>query len=252
MSAASSTPASPAADQGPKSPISEIALILGLSALIGVVALFLSFLAWRAHVRGRPGYEARRLQRKHGISAVSVRIRGALAHSLGRHSHPPADTAATAAEEPMPDLTTIVPVLGQEEEEEEAQQTQSQDSTFALNSAFSHPPLPDLEAAVEPCTVPVVVDHRALPQRPSRPCFRTSSDVLPPRLCKTYVWQQDEKPSTLHRLPDISDDDENEDDGSANPVSHPRSDGRSVKSIAIGWDENEEDHPSPPQGEVKP
>ncbi|KAI8921072.1 hypothetical protein DFJ77DRAFT_147972 [Powellomyces hirtus] len=184
------------------SPISRIALILGLCSVFGLALLIFSFFAWRKWIRGRPGYERRKMQRKKGVSTVVAdrfkhlwtdslkRSQNSLKRSWGRapSNHPTHDTNSPS----------------------------SQDNGSDGDQLKS-------------------MHHQSIAIQPPRPCFRPSTDVLPPRLCKTYTWQETESDQPSSPLRDVafSEGFDGEDRMllSDYPVTS------SSNSLPMGWDE---------------
>ncbi|KAJ3145541.1 hypothetical protein HDU89_007038 [Geranomyces variabilis] len=227
--------------------ISYIAPILGICSVLGLFAILLAFFLWRRHVRRRPGYSQRRFQRKHGFSVVACRIRqmwGVPDHSdedLSDELTPPPSSAPphpTAFSSPSaPEMASASRPHSGSSSPRSARKSPSQlplVNTAAAAAASAHRTSANSLASLGSPSSPSAA------VRPSGPCFRPSSEMLPTRLCKTYVWQQEPSPLAYEQG-----DDDDDHDGHENlacptiPTTRPAEEVRSAKSIRMGWDEDE-------------
>ncbi|KAI8586802.1 hypothetical protein BDZ88DRAFT_427762 [Geranomyces variabilis] len=244
-----------ASSAGQTQSISYIAPILGICSVLGLFAILLAFFLWRRHVRRRPGYSQRRFQRKHGFSVVACRIRqmwGVPDHSdedLSDELTPPPSSSApphpTAFSSPStPEMSsTSRPHSGSSSSPRSARKSPSQlplvntAAAAAAASAHHHRTSANSPAALGSPPSPSAA------VRPSGPCFRPSSEMLPTRLCKTYVWQQEPSPLAYEQQGDDNDDDDDGHENLACPTipttTRPAEEVRSAKSIRMGWDEDE-------------
>ncbi|KAJ3169938.1 hypothetical protein HDU88_000580 [Geranomyces variabilis] len=232
--------------------ISYIAPILGICSVLGLFAILLAFFLWRRHVRRRPGYSQRRFQRKHGFSVVACRIRqmwGVPDHSdqdLSDELTPPPSSAPphpTAFSSPSaPEMASTSRPHSGSSSPRSARKSPSQlplvntaGAAAAAATSAHRTSANSLASLGSPHSPSAAV-------RPSGPCFRPSSEMLPTRLCKTYVWQQEPSPLAYEQGDNDNDDD---DDGHENlacptiPSTRPAEEVRSAKSIRMGWDEDE-------------
>ncbi|KAI8919934.1 hypothetical protein DFJ77DRAFT_220927 [Powellomyces hirtus] len=260
----------PASDDSGNSSISQIALILGLSSVFGLFVLLVLFFLWRKHVRGRPGFEERKLQRKQGISVIACRIRttlGSVVNTLGRshhhestghlahgsgsqqghgHRHDQGDTESQhdilEAKDCVRKSNSRTPLTGLLSDdtydpsvvEDSKPRPVSSTEINTSGRGESRIGIDTIQLSNQP-HAPKLSNQLPALKRPSGPCFRPSSDMLPPRLCKTYVWQPEPSPLSP-RHPDLE----------SESLSSPTSEERSSKSFRLGWDEDEAASPQSP------
>ncbi|KAJ3177119.1 hypothetical protein HDU87_004611 [Geranomyces variabilis] len=141
---------------GSSASIAHIALILGLCSVFGLVFLLAAFFGWRNWVRKRPGYARRKEQRTKGFSTVVVR----------RVKHFWNDSL----------LRSI------------GRRGAMQHSTYLAEES----PVDRGDDDSDPIKTSRLTD---IAVQPPQPCFRPSSDLLPPRLVRTYTWQEAETSS---------------------------------------------------------
>ncbi|KAJ3150054.1 hypothetical protein HDU86_006778 [Geranomyces michiganensis] len=258
--------------------ISYIAPILGICSVLGLFAILTAFFLWRRHVRSRPGYSQRSFQRKHGFSVVACHIRrmwGVTPEDAHQHhgdenndsddhdgnkrsdelttppaaapSHPvyhhSAKHSAIDTSLPPPEMTSLAAgrrAHSGPSSPSSPRSARKSPSQLPLVNTTSHHrlsanSLTSLGSPPSPI-IPATVHHR-----PAGPCFRPSSEMLPTRLCKTYVWQQEPSPLAYDHDADDDDDDGHEDLAipSSSSSSRPAEEVRSAKSIRMGWDEDE-------------
>ncbi|KAI8826054.1 uncharacterized protein EV422DRAFT_563866 [Fimicolochytrium jonesii] len=202
---------------------SYIALIMGLCAVFGLIFLLTGFFTWRWIVRNRPGYKERKMQRKHGISVIAYRIRrfyenvDQKLHSLTRghsRSNSAASTHNNAAHDDPNKSHVDLDVESLRVAKDDIRMS-PQISHPALQVRSQSPPPPSPTHSISPSARashedledPHPLPLGTKPVRPAAPCFRPSEDrtILPPRLCKTYVWQSQDPPSprdkeSIHRV----------------------------------------------------
>ncbi|KAJ3178998.1 hypothetical protein HDU87_003268 [Geranomyces variabilis] len=272
MASSPSPPAQPPAPQPPQPPplladasssagqtqsITYIAPILGICSVLGLFAILLAFFLWRRHVRRRPGYSQRSFQRKHGFSVVACRIRqmwGVPDHSdhhLSDELTPPAhngeaprhgaiDTSSSSSTPEMAAATTR-PHSGSSSPRS-ARKSPSQlplvnTTTAAAAGAGAHRLSANSLASLG--SPPSSPSSPIAAVRPSGPCFRPSSEMLPTRLCKTYVWQQEPSPLAYEHGSGQYGGHEDLACPTIPTARPPTEEVRSAKSIRMGWDEDE-------------
>ncbi|KAI8822908.1 uncharacterized protein EV422DRAFT_577273 [Fimicolochytrium jonesii] len=166
---------------------SRIALFLGLSAVGGLLLLCSIFFLWRRHVQNRPGYQDRRIQREDGFSLVPYRLRKFLGtNNFGREGK------VGDIEEQRPHRNSIEQASGIQNVRISATDAPALNEHAAIERQGGGVRLPLNPLRTSGDTSPVQRPTEDAIQRPSLPAFRPSHEILPPRLCKTYLWQSDE------------------------------------------------------------
>ncbi|KAI8998225.1 hypothetical protein BC832DRAFT_565870 [Gaertneriomyces semiglobifer] len=174
-------------DAEPPKDVSHIYVIIGLSSLAALVILISAWTWWKCHVRKRPGYQDRKYQRKLGVSVVRCKMQRMWRDSLQRMERRPSDDAENHRHVAM----------SPEDNEAQLPSPSSFQSSMRLPSQQSS-------------------------NFPGHGCFRPSSDILPPTLCRTYTWQ--DKPRVPRPPSETGMDIRQE---NANPFSDP----------TAGWDD---------------
>ncbi|KAJ3018961.1 hypothetical protein HKX48_002512 [Thoreauomyces humboldtii] len=202
-------PGVPTNPGAPGSSISYVALILGLCAAFGLGALIVGWIMWRRRVRARPDFERRKIQRTRGMSAITGRAR--------RTWHEGVDTIHASLSRGGSRVKFSLPRHNA--------------------PATDAPPLDGSDPRKAIST----------PARMPRPCFRPSTDVLPPKLCRTFTWQdeseiltEDPEPPSFTAPPSPIYPDREGLDGVAKAAEDAGKDARSVRSGKAGWDVDDE------------